>query len=242
MFTTKKNLIFVVVLLVAALLMGCSATPAGTTPATGGITVLGYGEAQGQPNQAQVQVGVESFAPTAVEASTQNEETIQAIITALKALSIAEQDIQTANYNLWVEQIYGEQGPQGIAGYHVSNQVNVTIKDIDQVGDVLAAATTAGANSIYGVYFSVADTSALEAEARAAAVADARARAQSLAELSGVALGEVIEITEVIGSYPVPAVRSMASEGAGGGVAPAPSINPGTLSYSTQIQVTFAIK
>ena len=57
----------------------------------------------------------------------------------------------------------------GIAGYRVSNQVNVKIRDIALVGDVLAAVTEAGANSIYGVNFSVADPAALEAEARALA-------------------------------------------------------------------------
>jgi len=53
----------------------------------------------------------------------------------------------------------------------------VTVRDVNQIGDVLDKAVAAGANNIYGVNFSVEDTAKLEADARAKAVADAQARA-----------------------------------------------------------------
>lgn len=216
---------------------GAAANPAVTA---GGITVVGQGEAFGQPDQAQVQVGVETFATEVSAATSENEATIQTIMDALTALGIDENDIQTTNYNLWAEQNSRDGEAQGIVGYHVNNQVNVTIRNIDQVGDVLAAATGAGANSIYGISFSVADPAALEEEARAAAVDDARTRAAALAELGGVELGDVQVISEVIGQSPI------VPRGMGGGMAieqaAAPSISPGQLSYSVQVQVTFGIK
>jgi uncharacterized protein YggE len=207
----------------------------------GGITVVGQGEAFGQPDQAQVQVGVETFAPEVSQATSENEATIQSIMEALAAQGIEEKDIQTTNYNLWAEQIYGDQGPEGIAGYRVNNQVNVTIRDINKVGEVLTAVTEAGANNIFGVYFSVADPAALEDEARAAAVADARERASSLAELGGVELGDVQVISEVIGQA-VPMSMGLGGGGFAMEQAAATSISPGQLSYNVQVQVTFAIK
>ncbi len=242
----KQTLISVLALLALAIILVACSGPAtagaAANPAVnaGGITVVGQGEAFGQPDQAQVQVGVETFAPQVSQATGENEATIQAIMDALKAMGIDTKDIQTTNYNLWAEQIYGDQGPEGIAGYRVNNQVNVTIRDIDKVGDVLTAVTEAGANNIFGVYFSVADPAALEGEARAAAVADARERAASLAELGGVELGDVQIISEVIGQAPPMPM------GLGGGFAieqaAAPSISPGQLSYNVQVQVTFGIK
>ncbi len=241
----KQTIISVLALLaLAAILVACSGPAtvgAAVNPVVnaGGITVVGQGEAFGQPDQEQVQVGVETFAPQVSQATSDNEATIQAIMDALTAQGIDAKDIQTTNYNLWAEQIYGDQGPEGIAGYRVNNQVNVTIRDIDKVGDVLTAVTEAGANNIFGVYFSVADPAALEDEARAAAVADARERAASLAELGGVVLGDVHIISEVIGqAAPMPM-------GLGGGLAmeqAAASISPGQLSYNVQVQVTFGIK
>jgi uncharacterized protein YggE len=205
------------------------------------ITVVGYGEAFGEPDRATVQVGVETFAPTVGEATTANETALGAVMDALLAAGIPQKDLQTSNYSVWAEQVYGDRGPEGIAGYRVSNMVTVTIRDIALVDDVIGAATEAGANSIYGVNFSVADTVALQAEARAEAMADARQRAESLAELAGVAVGDVVQISEVVGQpMPVPmfANNNFAMEQAAGG----PGISPGQLSVQMPVQVTFAIR
>lgn len=206
----------------------------------GGVNVVGTGQAFGTPDQASVSVGVETFATTVGEATTQNQATVDKVMAALKAMGIADEDIQTANYSLYAEQKYGDNGPEGIAGYRVSNQVNVKIRDINQVGDVLAAATDAGANSIYGVSFSVADPEALLQQARAAAMADAAKRAQSLAQLGNVALGGITTISESYGAaaFPMAATASYAMDMA----APVPSINPGQLSFEVQVQVTYAIQ
>ena len=159
---------------------------------------------------------------------------------ALEAAGIAAEDIQTTNYSLYAEQIYGDNGPEGIAGYRVSNQVNVKIRDISVVGDVLAAVTEAGANAIYGVNFSVADPAALEAEARAAAMEDAAKRAQSLAELGGVTLGDIVVISEIVGQPVMPyGGNGFAMEQAASAV---PGISPGQLSYQVQVQVTYGIQ
>lgn len=243
---TKTNLL--VLLLVAAFavaLAACSPEQAAQTgpnaTVPGGITVIGTGEAVGTPDQAQVQVGVETFAETVEAATGENEATVQGIMAALDELGIPAEDIQTVNFSLWPEQRYGENGPEGVIGYRVMNQVNVTIRDINEVGTVLAAVTEAGANSIHGVYFTVSDPAVLEAEARAAAIANAEERAASLAELSNVELGEVTVITEVIGQ-PQPFF------GMGGGFdmavseTAAPSVSPGQLTYTAQIQVTFALR
>jgi len=247
MFTPKQTKIGFIILLMAltGLLVGCASSAlasAAAEPADRTITVIGRGQALGQPDQAQAQVGVEIFAPTVQQTVNDNEATIQAIMEALETQGIAARDIQTANYSLWAEQIYGEKGPEGIAGYRVSNQVSVTIRDIRKIGDVLAAVVEAGANNIYGVSFSVADLAALEAEARAKAMTNAHDRAAELAELGQLELGEIKLISEVISQPPV----LYPGFGGGGGVvfeaAAAPSISPGQLSYEVQVQVTFGIK
>jgi uncharacterized protein YggE len=230
---------------VAFFAVACTAedVPSGAAPvanANGGITVIGQGEAFGSPDHAQIQAGVETFADTVSAATSQNEATIQAIMAALGEMEIPEDAIQTSNYSLWAEQVYGDRGPEGIAGYRVSNLVTIKIDSIDRVGDVIAAVTEAGANNIHGVSFSVADPAALEAEARESAIANARAKATSLADLSNVTLGEVVAISEVIGS-PTPLLRGMGG-GAAETAAAAPSISPGELSVQVQVQVSFAIQ
>lgn len=241
----KRNLFVIVLALVLVALLG-ACTPATTQPAaapagdqSGGITVVGKGEALGRPDQAKVQIGVDTFAETVGEATGENEATIDALLAALEAEGIATPDIQTSNYGIWAEQRYGDNGPEGIVGYRVTNQVAVTIRDIEKVGMVIAAATEAGANNVHGVSFSVADPDALEAEARAEAIADAHARAASLADLNDVELGEVVAVSEVIG-------RPITPEGFGGarmvGADAEASISPGELTYTVEVQVTFALR
>jgi uncharacterized protein YggE len=249
MFTHKQMVkLFILFTVLASLVVACA--PAVTTPGAsiqephvgqGGITVVGRGEACGQPDVAYVHVGVDTFAETVTGATTENEETMQAVMAALTEKGIAGEDIQTSNYSVWAEQVYGDRGPEGIAGYRVSNQVRVKVRGVDNMSEVLAAVINAGANNIYGVNFTVDDQAALEAEAREDAIANARERAESLAELSGVSLGDIDTITEVISQVPYP------MEGLGGGGAfmsggeGAASISPGQLSYQVQVQVTFDI-
>lgn len=251
MFNLNRNnvLLVVFVMLMALVVVACSPAPAqpgaAQAPAaapSGGITVVGQGETFGEPDEARVIVGVETFSETVAEATSANESDVQSIMSVLQGIGIEAADIQTSNYSLWAEQRYGDNGPEGIAGYRVTNQVNVTIRDIAQVGPVIGAVTEAGANSIHGISFSVADPAALEAEARAAAIDNAREKAASLAELSGVELGEVVSVSEVIGQSGIPIMDGFGGARDEAMQSAAPGIAPGELSFNVQVQVTFAIQ
>ncbi|HNS02413.1 MAG TPA: SIMPL domain-containing protein [Anaerolineae bacterium] len=203
------------------------------------ITVVGEGTVAAQPDIAQVQVGVEVKGDDAQEASAEAAETMDAILAALTKTGVATKDIQTTGYNIWVEQ---RVGPDGAATdeviYHVSNSVSVTVRDLDTVGDVLDAAIAAGANSIYGVNLSLDDPDEVMAEARGLAAADALARAEELAGLHGVALGEVVSVSEVINGA-VPMYDSVnASMGLSSAAGP---IAPGELQMTARLQVVYAI-
>lgn len=203
------------------------------------ITVTGEGEASGEPDQASVSAGVQILAETAIDATRENEAIIEKIMAALDEQGIPPERIQTANYSIWAEQDYQERGQNRIIGYRVSNIVNVKIDDIGKIGDVLAAVINAGANSIHGIQFGVKDTKALEQQAREAAMADARARAESLAQLAGVELGDVLSIST---SYAGGPPRPMMSRSYDMAEAAVPSISPGQQSLSVQIHATFAIR
>lgn len=246
MIKAHRSILYLAILLVlAALMVACGPTTAQPAAAQtgerdGGITVVGEGESFGQPDQADIQIGVETFDEDVAEATSQNEADVENIMDALEELGIASDDIQTSNYSLWAEQRYGDDGPEGISGYRVSNVVNVTIRDIDAVGQLIGSVTSAGANNIHGITFSVADPAGLEAEAREAAINDAREKAASLAELSGVELGDVVAVREVSGQ-PGPMMEGMGGYPAAQDEAASPNIEPGELGYLVQVEVTFAI-
>jgi hypothetical protein len=163
------------------------------------------------------------------------------VLAALEVAGIDAKDIQTTNYSVHLERPpelmpRAETSEPAPMQYRVSNMVNVIIRDLDSAADVLDAVIGAGANNIWGMNFSVEDPSAAQAEARAAAIADAKARAEALAELSGVELGPVMSVSEVLGSGPVPMAVAMESAARGG------TISPGELDISYQVQVSYFIE
>jgi uncharacterized protein YggE len=173
------------------------------------ITVVGRGEAEGRPDTATVQIGVETGAATAQEALVQNSTQAQAVQAKLAELGVAEQDIQTNNFS--IAPAYDQDGRQ-VTGYRISNTVTVTIRDLDQAGTLLDQVVQLGANRIYGISFSVSDPAALEEQARAEAVEDARTRVAQLAQGAGATVGEVLVITENIGSQPPMPLATFALE------------------------------
>lgn len=123
--------------------------------------------------------------------------------------------------------------PQGF--YTATNSVEVTIRNLDTAGKVLSAATSAGANQLYGIRFEIEDPSALQATAREKAVADARARAERLAQLAGVKLGPAVSITELDGGGgPVPMFAMAKMESA------AP-VERGELTVTSTVQIVFGL-
>ncbi|MGC9358631.1 MAG: SIMPL domain-containing protein, partial [Anaerolineae bacterium] len=120
------------------------------------IHVNGSGAASAAPDVVDVRLGVETTSADADEAISENTERMNAVLEAIKALEVAEEDIQTVNYAMSVEQIRDENGrPTDEVRYHVHNQISVRLRDTGKTGQLLEAALGAGANTVSGVNFSV---------------------------------------------------------------------------------------
>jgi uncharacterized protein YggE len=86
--------------------------------------------------------------------------------------------------------------PTQITGFEILNELQVTVRDTNMLGDLLDEAVDAGANNISGVTFSVDDQTAAVSEVRRLAVEDARTKAEELAAAAGLTLGPVVSIAE----------------------------------------------
>ena len=121
---------------------------------------------------------------------------MQAIVDALSAAGIERRDLQTTMVGLDAVRDYASEGGPTVTGYQLTNTVGATIRQVDAVGVVIDAALAAGATSMDGLVFRLADPTDAFAEARRRAVADARSRAATLATEAGVSLSRVIAIVE----------------------------------------------
>ena len=201
------------------------------------ITVSGHGTVQVVPDIANVWAGVQANADTAAEAMDTMATKSQALVDTLKGLGIAEEDIQTSGLNLWPA--YGNDGST-ITGYQASTNVNVTVREVDRVGEVLDALQgfVGEELTLGGISFSYDDPEAVLGEARVAAIENATVRAEQFAEAAGTEVGEILRIIE--SSVPTPVfAREMAADMAQ--AAPSVAIEPGSQDLAVDVTVVFAM-
>ena len=211
------------------------ATPAPTQSGT--ISVNGTGHASATPDMARLTIGVEAVGADVGKVVSDVNTKQTAIIAKVKALGVADKDIQTTNFNVSIERKPPTPGStsEGPVTYRAINNAQVTIRKTEQIAGIIEAVVQAGANNIYGVNFSVADPAPMMSEARSKAVADARTKAEALAQAAGVKLGRIVSISETPFGFPQPVF----ADARAGGAAP---IETGELQVTTQVQVVFAIE
>jgi hypothetical protein len=234
--------------LLALLALGACTVPAAqaqvteeaTTDRRQGITVTGTGSSRGIPDVLVVNLGVSVVADGVGQATSEASRLAADVIDAVRDQGVAEEDIQTTDYSIYPEYDYSGQRER-IVGYRVTNMLQVTVRDIDQSGAVIDAATAAGgdASQVGGVSLLIEDDAGMIQQARESAWEDATAKAEHLAELAGVTLGAPISIMETTDSPP-PAIP-YAEEAAAQDAARTP-IEPGRQDVDVTVNVVFSIE
>jgi len=235
----RKSIAVAALLLGALALAGCQTKVVTTDGAAPLYTVTagGLGRTVAAPDMAEMYFGSTASAEDAKSALDQASATAEAITDAIKGAGVADEDIQTANVSVYPEQSPGNDGSVVITGYRASVQVRVKIRDIDAIGDVIGAASDAGANEIGGPSFTLSDDSDVRNEAIELAIAGARARAEVMAKAAGKSLGEIISVSEAGANAPVYyAAEARAS------LDSAVAIEPGQLDIASNVTVVFELK
>ncbi len=204
------------------------------------IQVVGEGRATAAPDMARISLGVSHQAGTAGEAMDAMSQGMSAVLATLGEQGIAQNDIQTGQ--LMLEPSFNYNTPDGnpvMTGFIATQILDVTVRDLGALGDVLDTVIDGGANRVNGIYFDVSDPALVTDDARRDAVADAAERAALYAEAAGVALGDLVSISEsTVYAPPTPLY-----DGRGGAEqAASVPIAPGQVSLVTSVTVTYAIE
>jgi uncharacterized protein YggE len=162
--------------------------------AAGSITVSGSSALRVQPDRVVVILGVETFASTPSASRDANARLGKAVLAAVRAQSVKDKDIATANLTL--QPRYDDYDRNIISGYGARNTIAVTLRDVEKLEPVLVAALEAGATSVDGVEFSVTNLRELRDRARDLAVKAALEKAEAMSASAGVEVGNVTGIHE----------------------------------------------
>jgi uncharacterized protein YggE len=159
-----------------------------------GITVTGVGQASAAPDVMRIFLAAEFTATTVAAALQGASGALGRIRQALLDRGVPAKDLASSNVVLHPH--HGDRGD--IQGYVARLGLQAALRDLDSAGEVLAEAVAAGGDAarLDGLAFEVADQTALQAAARAAAWENARAAAEQYAELSRRSLGRVLGAEE----------------------------------------------
>ena len=204
------------------------------------LTVTATGRSDTRPDEARLQLGVQSVAGAAGEASRLNRQKMQRVTDALTRLGVKPDNLQTRNLSLQKVEYGPDKGR-----FRAENTLEVTMKDVTKVGDAVTAVTEAGANLMSGPDLRVSDREGSSRSAYASAYRAARARAEAYAGAAGLKIDRVLGIYDggeygapTPGRPPPPPMISM--DASAQVSAPAP-FNPGMNSTEVRVRVDFAL-
>jgi uncharacterized protein YggE len=204
------------------------------------IAISAEGKVTALPDIASISVGVMTEKKTVAEAQKENTAKMNAIIAKVKEFGVAAEDIKTTNYSIYPQYDWVN-NRQVERGFQVSQNVDVKVRDLDKIGDILAAVGELGANQIGGVSFTIDEPEELRQQARLKGLEAAKLKAQALADAAGVKLGKVVGFSESDGYVPSPLYFAKdAAQGMGGGNV-APSIESGSQDVVVNVTVLYEI-
>ena len=206
------------------------------------ISVTGTGTVTLSPDLADLRLGVSVTAGSVKVARANAAQLMTAVIAKLKALGIADADLQTSMLSLQPTYDYtAGSNPPRVTGYQFANEITVTIRDLDKLGDAIDGSLAAGATSLDSVTFRVSDEATAEKQARVAAMAEAKARAQDLAGAAGVSITGVASISETSAATPYPIYYGVPSAAGAAGKDVATPVQAGTTDVSVTVSVVYLI-
>lgn len=213
---------------------------AGCSGEKGSITVFSTGTVSLEADTAKITLAVQTIDAQAVIASAENAKIMTAVNNELAKIGINPEDIASTNYSVYQESYYNSDTKKSEYGnYRVSNNIVVTVHDVEKTGEVIDTALAAGVNNLSSVNFYARDTTVAYSEARKRAVLESVESATILATTAGKDLGDVIKIEEG-GNYGAVAQEVYVMRTASNDYTT--PMSPGTTDVSVSVSAEFALQ
>ena len=166
-----KKLALILVVIASIACMGFSFAPTQST-----ITLTGTGKVQVQPDFATISLGVET------KNLADNEKKVKELIETLGQHGVEESDIKNTWFNIYHDHY---------CGHRVNNQLSVTVRNIEDLGKIIAATTSAGATFVSGIQFGIEDSSVAYNQAIEKAIESAKQKASVFGDLQIISIKEI---------------------------------------------------
>jgi uncharacterized protein len=205
------------------------------------VSVSGEGELSAEPDLAYVTLGVEARRPTLADARTLVATTVDRVLALCKDLRIDPKLVNATRVQIQPEYSWNEKDRKRVLlGYIVSRQVQVEVRDLEQLGPLLERSVSAGVNQVSDPVLDSTKRKQLERQAMTLAVQDARLNAETLAQAAGVRLGAVRTLNTAASPPVMPMYRSkMVMADAAAAPPPEATYQPGEMKFTASVNAEY---
>jgi hypothetical protein len=220
---------------------------------TNTISVSGTGDVYAKPDLAIVDFSVINNAKTVASAMADNTDKMNAVTDFMKQQGIKEEDLKTINFNISPHyeyydaseciKLYGTVCPNGrqvLTGYDVTQTLEVKIRDLSKIGDIIQGGTDKGSNQVGDINFTIDKEDDIKAQARQQAIEQAKAKARELASQLGIKLIKIVNFSES-GVVPYYDMSTKAIAPLGAGASAPPQIQTGQNKIEVSVNITYEI-
>jgi uncharacterized protein YggE len=215
------------------------------------IVVNGKGELTVKPDIATISFSVTEENLDVSKASDAVNTRISKIMDTLKADGVAEADIKTTGYNIYPRYNYVNEvvpagasyyvpGKQVLAGYDVTQSIEIKIRNLTNAGKVVTDLGTLKVTDMSGLTFTEDKYDDLVLQARDQAITDARVQATKLAKALGVKLVKIVSYSE--GGTPTPVYYAAMNASASMKSAASAVLPTGENKITSNVSITYEIK
>ncbi|KOC89718.1 oxidative stress defense protein [Winslowiella iniecta] len=233
--------------LALAAMMGAATLPlaaqAGELPNGPHVVTSGQASVDATPDIATLAIEVNVSSKDAAEAKKQADTRVAQYFDLLQKNGIEKKDIDAANLRTQPEYDYTKEGKSVLKGYRAVRQVQVTLRQLDKLNDLLDGALKSGLNEIRSVELGVAQPEKYRNKARKAAIDNATQQAEALATGFNAKLGPVYSIRYHVANYqPMPVARMFKAADAAPMTSEAQTYEQQSIHFDDQVDVVFEIQ
>ena len=210
------------------------------------ISVSGTGEVYAKPDLALIDFSVVTEKKTVGEAMAENTKKMNSVIETIKNQGVEEKDLKTTNFSIYPRYEWHEKseiypsGKRVLVGYEVNQTLQIKIRDLTKIGNIIQEATNAGANQVGDLQFTIDKRDELKSQARKEAIEKAKVMAKEIAGQLGVKLVKIVSFSEnAVAPIPSPYFMERAAEG---GKVGTPQIQTGENKIEVTATITYEIE
>ncbi|WP_147199680.1 oxidative stress defense protein [Pantoea sp. MBD-2R] len=207
------------------------------------VVTSGQASVDATPDIATLAIEVSVSSKDASEAKKQADARVAQYFDFLQKNGIEKKDINAANLRTQPEYDYLKDGKSELKGYRAVRQVQVTLRQLDKLNELLDGALKSGLNEIRSVELGVANPDSYRDKARQAAIENATQQAGALAKGFNTQLGPVYSIRYHVANYqPMPVARMFKAADAAPMTSAAQTYEQQSIHFDDQVDVVFELK